>query len=82
MNPIEQTTITDVDSKLFDKIRNLSPDLQQQILTFVEFVESRAKSQPQPAATSNKRQGFGLWKGDITIHADFDEPLADFEDYM
>ena len=69
MNPIEQTTITDVDSKLFDKI------LQQQILTFVEFVEFRSKSQPETAATSNKRQGFGLWKGDITIHPDFDEPL-------
>ena len=67
MNPIEQTTI--------NKIRNLSPDLQQQILTFVEFVESKAKSQPDPATTSNKRQGFGLWKGDITIHPDFDEPL-------
>ncbi len=74
MNPIEQITI--------DKIRNLSPDLQQQILTFVEFLEFRAKSQPEPAATSNKRQGFGLWQGDITIHTDFDEPLADFEDYM
>ena len=67
---------------LFRSIRNLSPDLQQQILTFVEFIEFRAKSQTEPTATSNKRQGFGLWKGDITIHADFDEPLADFEDYM
>ena len=75
MNPIKQITVADIDSKLFDKIRNLSPDLQQQILTFVEFVEFRAKSQPEPAATSNKRQGFGLWKGDITIHPDFDEPL-------
>ena len=82
MNPIEQIMTTDVDSKPFDKIRSLSPDLQQQILTFVEFIEFRAKSQPEPATTSNKRQGFGLWKGDITIHADFDELLADFEDYM
>ena len=75
MNPIEQTTIIDLDSKLFNKVRNLSPDLQQQILTFVEFVEFRAKFQPEPTTTSNKRQGFGLWKGDITIHPDFDEPL-------
>jgi hypothetical protein len=29
-----------------------------------------------------KRQGFGLWKGDIIVHDDFDEPLADFEEYM
>jgi hypothetical protein len=78
MNSIEQTTI--------DKIRNLSPELQQQILTFVEFIELRAKSQPEPSTPTaklrEKRQGFGLWKGDIIVHDDFDEPLADFEEYM
>jgi hypothetical protein len=81
MNQIEQMTI--------DKIRNLSPELQQQILIFVEFIEFRAKSEPVAntqssiaTSTSNKRQGFGLWKGAINIHDDFDEPLLDFEEYM
>jgi Protein of unknown function (DUF2281) len=81
MSPIERMTI--------DKIYTLPADLQEQILAFAEFVELRAKSNldtDSQASTDltagNKRQGFGLWKGAINIHDDFDEPLADFEEYM
>jgi Protein of unknown function (DUF2281) len=81
MSPVERMTI--------DKIYTLPVDLQQQILAFAEFVELRAKSdldantQASTAlAAGNKRQGFGLWKGEINIHDDFDEPLSDFEKYM
>jgi Protein of unknown function (DUF2281) len=75
-----------------EKIYTLPAALQQQILAFAEFVELRAKSQPkitpqgEPSTedlnVKNTRQGFGSWKGSINIHADFDEPLADFEEYM
>jgi Protein of unknown function (DUF2281) len=72
-----------------DEIHSLPADLQQQILAFAEFVQLRATAQPDtntPASTDvaagAKRQGFGLWKGAINIHDDFDEPLADFEEYM
>jgi hypothetical protein len=72
-----------------DKIHTLPADLQEQILAFAEFVELRAKSNPDTnpqasteIATGEKRRGFGLWKGAINIHADFDEPLSDFEEYM
>jgi hypothetical protein len=81
MSPVERMTI--------DKIYTLPVDLQQQILAFAEFVELRAKSDldtntqaSTDLTASNKRQGFGLWKGAINIHDDFDEPLSDFEDYM
>ena len=81
MSPVERMTI--------DKIYTLPVDLQQQILAFAEFVELRAKSNPEAntqASTDltvgNRRQGFGLWKGLINIHDDFDEPLSDFEEYM
>ena len=64
-----------------DKIYTLPVDLQQQILAFAEFVELRAKSNLDAStqvvtdiAVANKRQGFGLWKGAIKIHDDFDEP--------
>lgn len=72
-----------------DEIHSLPADLQQQILAFAEFVRLRATAQLDtntPASTDvaagAKRQGFGLWKGAINIHDDFDEPLADFEEYM
>jgi Protein of unknown function (DUF2281) len=81
MSPVERMTI--------DKIHTLPVDLQQQILAFAEFVELRAKSDldtntqaSTDLTAGNKRQGFGLWKGAINIHDDFDEPLSDFEDYM
>jgi hypothetical protein len=81
MSPVERMTI--------DKIHTLPLDLQQQILAFAEFVEIRAKSNLDPntqtstdLTAGNKRQGFGLWKGAINIHDDFDEPLSDFEEYM
>ena len=81
MSPVERMTV--------DKIRTLPADLQQQILAFAECVELRAKSNlatNTPASTDlkegNKRQGFGLWKGAINIHDDFEEPLSDFEEYM
>ncbi|MFM2302917.1 MAG: hypothetical protein RLZZ135_320 [Cyanobacteriota bacterium] len=72
-----------------DKIYTLPADLQEQILAFAEFVELRAKSNPDTnpqaptdVAAGEKRQGFGLWKGAINIRDDFDEPLSDFEEYM
>ena len=62
-----------------DQIHSLPADLQQQILAFAEFIQLRASTN---VAAGAKRQGFGLWKGAINIHDDFDEPLADFEEYM
>lgn len=29
-----------------------------------------------------KREWIGMWKGQIKIHDDFDDPLPEFEDYM
>jgi hypothetical protein len=72
-----------------DKIYTLPPELQQQILAFAEFLEFKAKLNSEidtqasiDVTADEKRQGFGLWKGAINIHDDFDEPLSDFEEYM
>jgi Protein of unknown function (DUF2281) len=89
MSPVERMTSLVPRGYANDKIYTLPVDLQQQILAFAEFVELRAKSNldantqaSTDITAGNKRQGFGLWKGAINIHDDFDEPLADFEDYM
>jgi hypothetical protein len=75
MSPVERMTI--------DKIYNLPVDLQQQILAFAEFIELRTNSNldtntqaSTDLTAGNKRQGFGLWKGAINIHDDFDETLS------
>jgi Protein of unknown function (DUF2281) len=83
MSPVERMTILVPRGYANDKIHTLPVDLQQQILAFAEFVELRAKSNldantqaSTDLTAGNKRQGFGLWKGAINIHDDFDEQLS------
>jgi Protein of unknown function (DUF2281) len=83
MSPVERMTSLVPRGYANDKIYTLPVDLQQQILAFAEFVELRAKSNldantqaSTDLTAGNKRQGFGLWKGSINIHDDFDETLS------
>lgn len=67
------------------KASQLAPDLQAEVLDFVEFLETKkAKSQPvsedQFPHLPNK---FGAGKGIITyIAEDFGAPLDDLKNYM
>jgi Protein of unknown function (DUF2281) len=83
MSPVERMTSLVPRGYANDKIYTLPVDLQQQILAFAEFIELRAKSNldantqaSTDLTAGNKRQGFGLWKGSINIHDDFDETLS------
>ena len=58
---------------LYGKIESMPTDMQKEIALFAEFLLSKASSAYQPK--------FGSLKGKIKLAADFDEPLADFEDY-
>jgi hypothetical protein len=67
------------------KASQLPPDLQAEVLDFIEFLDyKKSKSQlvnadPFPQLPNK----FGSGKGLITyIAEDFDAPLEDFKDYM
>jgi hypothetical protein len=71
--------------KIDSKARQLPPDLQAEVLDFIEFlVIKKVKSQPiteDPFPRLPNKRGAG--KGLITYIADdFDAPLDDFKDYM
>ena len=59
---------------LYGKIESMPTDMQKEMVLFAEFLLSKAASVYQPK--------FGSLKGKIKLAADFDEPLADFEEYM
>lgn len=64
------------DIKLYTKILSLPDSLKLEVSQFIDALKSKSdKNKP------NKRI-FGYAKGTITIKSDFDEPLADFKDYM
>ncbi|QJD80815.1 type II toxin-antitoxin system VapB family antitoxin [Spirosoma rhododendri] len=67
------------------KVSQLSPELQAEVLDFVEFLNYK-KAKDQPVKTDPTPQlpnKFGAGKGLITyIAEDFDAPLDDMEEYM
>jgi hypothetical protein len=64
-------------SALNTAINNLPKELQKEVAEFVKTIKLKA-------ANSNKlvQRQFGYAKGKIIINKDFDEPLAEFENYM
>ncbi|BAZ05143.1 DUF2281 domain-containing protein [Calothrix sp. NIES-3974] len=62
---------------LIGKLQSLSPEQQQTLLDFVEFLEHKnAQSQPIPTQPGQKRV-LGLNRGEIWMSDDFNEPLPD-----
>lgn len=65
------------DLQLYSELSSLPPDLKKEVQDFIAFLKARAKRQ-----NANKQRKFGAAKGFFKMHADFDEPLEDFKDYM
>ena len=73
-------TVDEAQAKLKELIHQLNPGDEIVITENQQPVAKLVSQQPQPAKPS--RPGPGLCKGMITIVADDDEHLKDFEEYM
>lgn len=62
---------------LYTKINALPNDLKSEVLDFIEFLLTKKNRE-----IKKKVPKFGCAKGQIYTSPDFDEPLADFKDYM
>jgi Protein of unknown function (DUF2281) len=63
----------------------LPESLQVEALHYVEYLTSRsvgAVSQIRNQPETQRRNGFGILKGKVTISDDFDAPLEEFADYQ
>jgi hypothetical protein len=63
----------------------LPEPLQVEALHYVEYLTSRrvgAVSHIRNHPETQKRNGFGILKGKVTIADDFDAPLEEFADYQ
>lgn len=65
------------DLQLYSELSSLPNNLKKEVQEFIERLKKRTKKQ-----SSNKERKFGAAKGFFKMHADFDEPLDDFKDYM
>jgi Protein of unknown function (DUF2281) len=68
-------------------LSKLPEALQVEALHYIEYLASRSTNRPlpevlEPPALAQKRNGFGILKGKVTIADDFDDPLEEFADYQ
>jgi Protein of unknown function (DUF2281) len=67
-------------------LTTLPESLQIEALHYVEYLTSRLDrptlESREPIARTQKRNGFGILKGKVTIADDFDAPLEEFADYQ
>lgn len=62
----------------YNKFESLPSNLKKEAMEYLEKLFSKNNSE-EKSKTVSKR---GTLKGKIVIHADFDEPLEDFKEYM
>jgi mRNA-degrading endonuclease RelE of RelBE toxin-antitoxin system len=68
---------------LTKKIEKLPAEQQQQVQSFVDFLESQYTSKNKKETLAEKRRANrGMAKGMVIMADNFDDPLEDFEDYM
>ena len=65
------------DLHLYSELSTLPPDLKKEVGDFIEFLKTKARKQ-----AVQKQRTFGSAKNFFKINDDFDEPLADFKDYI
>jgi hypothetical protein len=66
----------DTQSELIAKMQALPPELQQQVLDFVDFLAQKYVNQPS-TQSQEKRRIAGLHEGMGWISEDFNDPLPD-----
>lgn len=80
-----------------ESLKQLPHSLQVEVLHYIEFLKSNYAKESNSNITQSlesnriedsevkqpkKRDGFGVWKGKISISEDFNSPMEEFEEYM
>ncbi len=65
---------------LYSKLATLPDNMKSEVSDFIDFLLNKAKKDKKNTVIPEPK--FGSGKGMFSVHADFDEPLEDFIDYM
>ena len=68
------------EQEILTQIKQLPDEFKREALHYIEFLKEKAAAQNKPQIRKNRCAGSAA--GKYTLAPDFDEPLADFEEYM
>jgi Protein of unknown function (DUF2281) len=67
---------------IFEQIQRLPESLQQDALRYIEDLVAQHTQHQQKHTNIERRNAFGIWKGQVWMADDFDAPLDDLQEYM
>lgn len=69
------TLAIDFTTLIIDKIKDLPPEKQQEILDFAEFISHKYHQDKEKESKPKKQRTLGLHKGKVWMSDDFNDPL-------
>lgn len=70
------------DTALWKAVINMPDSLKTELLHYAEYLIEKYQKIKKSDEQIEKSHGYGSWAGQIFMSDDFDEPLADLEEYM
>ena len=72
-----------IEADIIKNLENLPASVKQAVFLYTEFLANQYGIEKSSQENkTNKRGGLGIWKDQIWIADDFNEPLEDFAEYM
>jgi hypothetical protein len=70
-----------MEQALLEQIQRLPKSVQQEALHYIEGLVAKHNQSAQTPPLDRKN-AFGIWKGDVWMSDDFNAPLDDLQEYM
>ncbi len=71
-----------MEQAILEQIQRLPESLQQEALRYIEGLVAKYNQHAQTTDIVDRRNAFGIWKGQVWMADDFDAPLDDLQEYM
>jgi hypothetical protein len=77
-----------MEQALLEQIQRLPESVQQEALQYIEGLVAKHNQSVQTPplvrvrTVGNRKDAFGIWKGEVWMSGDFNAPLDDLQEYM
>ena len=71
-----------MEQAILEQIQRLPESLQQEALQYIEGLVAKHARQVQKTDIVDRKNAFGIWKGQVWMADNFDAHLDDLQEYM
>ena len=71
-----------MEQAILEQIQRLPESLQQEALRYIEGLVAKHNRHEQTHTVVDRKNAFGIWKGQVWMAADFDAPLFQFREFL